>query len=540
MPCATVHEIALRVRDGQAKGGSRPRFAVFLGAGASIESGIPGTQRMMRTFREKLQERWEAEGADGEFDQWLESRPNWDKTASEYSNLFEVYEPTARGRARHIETLVANRKPSWGYVGLAQLLARGYLDTVITTNFDDLVYEACASWTEVRPRVYSHGTVSGPIRQEPERPTILKLHGDFLYSRLKNTGDELDQEDPNMSSAVRRLLDDYELIVVGYGGNDRSVMELLSTLPDDAGLYWCTYRDEELGGLAQGLLERPNGYTVRTNGFDGFMDELLYTVGFDLPDVDRAVRRQRDTIVELITESGSPHMARYLAQSEESITAEDLNQRSSENKAILERIAWLRESQEPYDRGDVESSLLIVRRYLLAHPDDPSGLVRLALLLEIGDDTEGATEALQRLTELDPSRASVLRALGTQLIKAEKTDEAIELIERAQALDPRPSMQTVMGLALLAKGQVDRAKGYFIQVLGNVEELSWAQHAVTLMALGRRGEGLEIIHSSVQKGSLSAGNLLIGRAALRRIRRLGVEGAEEAIAVLDEALDQVR
>ena len=542
MPVATIQELALRVRDGQARDGGRPRFAIFLGAGASIESGIPGTERMMRTFREKLQERWEAEGAEGEFDEWLEGHPNWDKKASDYSNLFEVYEPTERGRARHIEGLVANRKPSWGYVGLAQLLARGYLDTVITTNFDDLVYEACASWTEVRPRVYSHGTVSGPIRQEQGRPTILKLHGDFLYSRLKNTDAELGQADPNLGSAVRRLLDDHEFIVIGYGGNDRSVMQLLNALPDEAGLYWCTYGNEGVGRLAQRLIKRPNAFTVRPNGFDGFMDELLHTVGFTLPEVDRAVRRQRDTLIDLITQSDSPYTADYLAQSQESIRAQKLTDTSSEREATQRNVRAYLEVHRQRDRGDFEGAIATMRRELEAAPNDVWLLSELGTYLGIMGETEESIEVLRRVTEIEPSREVALQALGSQLTISGKLEEAIEVLERALTVSTTAFALRDMGLALLAKGRGDQAREYLQRALDNGDSMlrPTSVYASVVTALGRRDEGLGIIRQAVQDSSMSPLELWRTRAAFRRLQHLGVEGSEQAIALLEEALEQIR
>ena len=299
----TVQELALRVRDGRGDGERLPRFALFLGAGASIASGIPGTESMVRLFREKLEERRRAEGDRRGFNRWARERYNWDSKAGDYSNFFEAFEPTENGRARHIEELVSRGTPSFGYLCLAQLLSGGYLNTVVTTNFDDLAYEACALWTGVRPRVYAYGAVSEAIRQETGRPTILKLHDDFLYSRLKNTGTEVARVDPNMESEVRRILsgpERYELIVSGYGGEDGSIMELLKGVPDQRALYWCVYRDNPLSERVEELIKRSNVFLVKTEGFDRLMDELLNTVGFTLPDLEQSVREQREAIVEII------------------------------------------------------------------------------------------------------------------------------------------------------------------------------------------------------------------------------------------------
>ena len=164
MPECTVAELALKLREGKMTPRRHPRFALFVGAGASIESGVPGAAEMVRRFREALNERWLAEESPGDFDAWLRTLPTWDDKASDYANYFEAFEPTEQPRADYIEDLVTDITPNFGYLCLAQLLQQGYLDTVITTNFDDLAYEACALWTGVRPRVYAYGASGGPVR----------------------------------------------------------------------------------------------------------------------------------------------------------------------------------------------------------------------------------------------------------------------------------------------------------------------------------------------------------------------------------------
>ena len=115
MPDTTLQDLALRLRDSRSSSGNPPRFALFLGAGASIESRIPGTESMIRQFREKLSELWQAEATSDDFEDWLKARPYWDPKASDYSNYFQAYEPTERGRARYIEAMVGRGRPNFGY-----------------------------------------------------------------------------------------------------------------------------------------------------------------------------------------------------------------------------------------------------------------------------------------------------------------------------------------------------------------------------------------------------------------------------------------
>ena len=57
------------------------------------------------------------------------------------------------------------------------------------------------------------------------------------------------------------------MIVIGYSGNDRSVMDVLEFLTKQDnylsnGLYWCLRKDDEVNNTLQNLLWRDRVYPV--------------------------------------------------------------------------------------------------------------------------------------------------------------------------------------------------------------------------------------------------------------------------------------
>jgi hypothetical protein len=56
----------------------------------------------------------------------------------------------------------------------------------------------------------------GAIPLVHSRVTIIKLHGDYLDTRIKNTGSELNHYDAAMDAELDRILDHYGLIVSGW------------------------------------------------------------------------------------------------------------------------------------------------------------------------------------------------------------------------------------------------------------------------------------------------------------------------------------
>ena len=119
------------------------------------------------------------------------------------------------------------------------------------------------------------------------RPKIIKLHGDFLYDNIKNTLRELETLESNTQAKFLQFAQEYGLVVVGYSGRDRSVMDTLELLlrNDDYfkhGIYWCIREGEQTGKRLRSLLRRDRVYTVVISGFDQFMAELHTKAGLPL------------------------------------------------------------------------------------------------------------------------------------------------------------------------------------------------------------------------------------------------------------------
>ena len=160
---------------------------------------------------------------------------------------------------------------------------------VFTTNFDDLINEACYLYSErLRPIVAAHDSAIQSIRVTAGRPKIIKLHGDFLYDNIKNTLAELETLENNTKRKLHQFAQEYGLVVIGYSGRDRSVMDTLDVLLGDGenykqGIYWCLRHGEEPSRRLQLLLRRDRVYLVRIDGFDEFLADLHEKTGTSLP-----------------------------------------------------------------------------------------------------------------------------------------------------------------------------------------------------------------------------------------------------------------
>jgi len=130
-----------------------------------------------------------------------------DGDPDEYAAAFEAAYPSEADRRTYIDGKVAGARPSYGHRVLAALVASGQADCMFTTNFDPLVETAVAVARDLTP-TSSGGALTVASIDSAERatrcvaesdwPLLVKLHGDFKESRLKNTTAELQDQDESL------------------------------------------------------------------------------------------------------------------------------------------------------------------------------------------------------------------------------------------------------------------------------------------------------------------------------------------------------
>lgn len=278
-----------------------PNYALFLGAGASWNSGVITADEMIKVWREELYKRVRKRL---KYATWLKKQ-DWYNTDDEYGHLFGYVYDERSQRRDYIENIMKNATPSWGYVYLASMLQSQIFNTVFTTNFDDLINEACYLYTDsVRPIVCAHDTEVSNVRLTKKRAQIIKLHGDFLFDSIKITKVETKQLNRNMEMKFAQYGQEFGLVVVGYSGRDNSIMSILEKYITKEsyfkhGIYWCIRKGEEPKERVKKLLSNKRVHAIEIQGFDEFMATLHDKAGLELPATvinPRKVAEQRSKI----------------------------------------------------------------------------------------------------------------------------------------------------------------------------------------------------------------------------------------------------
>lgn len=266
-------------------------YCMLLGAGASKSSGIKTAQELVETWREIVFKKYYSEEYTKEIavKKFKEEHNTWYSCDNEYCSLFgQIYDLPSQ-RRNFIEREVASATPSIGYLYIDCLVKNNYLNTFFTTNYDDLLEQSLLSYSKnlKRPYVCAHDSSVKNISITSSRPKVVKLHGDFLFENLKAISSETESLDSNTKLKFEEFLKNYGLIVVGYAGNDNSIMDVLLKLTSDTdnefikqGLYWCIlksdFEEEKLSQKLIDLLQKEKVYYVLIDNFDSFCAELAH------------------------------------------------------------------------------------------------------------------------------------------------------------------------------------------------------------------------------------------------------------------------
>lgn len=494
IPRASIKELAHKI-----KSYGTPRFAFFLGAGASKQSGIIIANEMIRHFKEQIIAQCcpDEFKTDDEKKDWLAEQDWYKADGSEYCKCFERFEPKEIGRQRYIEKIIEKAAPSFGYVVLANLMASEHINTIITTNFDDLVYSACTTFTGLRPIVYAYGLLASEMRFTAKRPKILKLHGDYLYSTLKNTDSELDSQDPNMIRQVRQVLSEYGLIVVGYGGGDESVMKVLSDISERNDLYWCIHRGAKINADVEKLLRDKRGYLVEIDGFDEMMNEVRRVVEFDVKKMLGSIEERQNQIIEHFKKFDLQYSAKILGDVVDA--AREPEKKDSENKKITALDLFIKaySAQEAKDFSKAEE---LYRKAIELDPDDAFAYNNLGNSLKNLKRYDEAEEFYRKAIEINPNNALVYYNLGITLDELRRYGEAEIVLRKAIELDPNYAIAyNNLGITLRNLKHYDEAEELYRKAIELDPNNVFPYNNLTLVLrlLGREMEALtfaEIAH----------------------------------------------
>jgi len=254
-------------------------YALLLGSGVSRSAGIPtGWEITLDLIRQVAAVSGEEAGADPEA--WLQEKLGM---SADYSKMLDQLAKTPDQRravlARYIEPTEAERaeglkSPTPAHRAIAELVRRGYIRVIITTNFDRLL-EIALRDAGVEPTVLaSDDAIKGAVPITHSQCTVVKIHGDYLDTRIKNTDDELTRYTAESNALLDRVLDEFGLIVCGWSATwDRALADsLLRCKSRRYSTYWVAHG--EVTPEAQEIVGQRKAEVISLQSADTFFVEL--------------------------------------------------------------------------------------------------------------------------------------------------------------------------------------------------------------------------------------------------------------------------
>jgi SIR2-like domain len=295
-------------------------YALLLGSGMSRSAQIPTGWEITLSLIERIAA---LQGVTGEPDwaAWYKRRFGTD---ANYSVLLDALSSTANERRSILhdfieptpEDIVAKRKtPTKAHRAVAKLVQEGFIRVIVTTNFDRLIENAIRDLGIEPTVVKSVDDLRGAVPLVHSKCFILKVHGDYLDTRILNTEAELDHYSSEIDALLDRIFDEYGLIICGWSAEwDMSLRAAIARAPSRRfPVYWASRG--EPSPMANDLIAHRAGKVIPVADADSFFADIERMVL-----VQAELQRPNPRSTQLLVASAK----KYLSKPEYRINLEEL------------------------------------------------------------------------------------------------------------------------------------------------------------------------------------------------------------------------
>ena len=506
----------------RAKATQLAQYCFLLGSGASVTSGIPSGETLMRQWHDDLlnhgQDYIQGQAELAHYDWERDCKALFDpKGTLPNEAYFTLYDLRFAGLLtegyQFLQNQMKGKSPSPGYYYLAKLLMETKNKLVITTNFDPMTEEALFDVQRVHPLLLSHESLAPYLKIDTKQPIVAKIHRDLLLDPM-NRKEELQELKKQWKYPLTQVLRHYTPIVVGYAGGDQTLMTLLEELKEQLpGIFWCTLKGKELPPRARRILDmNPNGHWVEIDGFDELMFQIAQRL--DCLPVSEELRQsaeerldkfqKKDAELKLDNQSASTNMKTDETPQDtgmlQAVLQEAAKQaaKTGDPKATFYR--HLAKAARFRSMGQLEAALEECNQAIRLQPNNAIAYNnRGAILYEMGR-YEGALEDYDRAIQHQLDYAIAYNNRGNTLYEMDRYEEALEDMNHAIMLQPdNAKFYDSRGVTLHEMRRYEEAledKNRAIQLQPNAQ--FYYNRGATLHEMNRYEEALEDCNRAVK------------------------------------------
>ncbi|MEJ2794961.1 SIR2 family protein [Iodobacter sp. LRB] len=254
-------------------------YAVLLGSGISRAAQIPTGWEIVLELVRKLA-LLNSESCEPDPTAWFIAKYG---KQPDYAELLEMVAATPAERQQllrsYFEPTPEEQEDGWkqptkAHRAIAQLVADGYIRVIVTTNFDRLMERALDELGIAAQVLSTPDQIAGALPLVHQPHCIIKVHGDYLDPRIKNTPDELAGYDDRQNTLLDQVFDQFGLITCGWSADwDVALRAAIERAPSRRfTTYWAARGAPS--DTAQRLLEHRAGKTIPINDADSFFTTL--------------------------------------------------------------------------------------------------------------------------------------------------------------------------------------------------------------------------------------------------------------------------
>ena len=254
---------------------------LLIGAGCSVKAGIPTAAEFVDIISK-------------EFEPAYQRAPK--KT---YPYLMDQL--TFAERRYLIGRYINSAKLNWAHLAMAQLFKNGYVDRVLTVNFDPLLMRACAL-VGVFPAVYDFAASQDFNSTLIAPQSVFYLHGQHTGFVLLNTPLEVKKFSRRLKPVFVDSVEGRVCIVVGYSGDNDPVFDQLARISHYNGLYWICYKDTAPQPHVQKklLINGKDSFFVQGYDADDFFVSLAQELNCFPPDFVQTPFTHLESLLEVV------------------------------------------------------------------------------------------------------------------------------------------------------------------------------------------------------------------------------------------------
>ncbi len=258
----------------------RKRFLLFIGSGVSKDAGVPtGWDILIDTLGKIYSQEHNGQTLSyQDIEDWYKNERSLRNLG--YSEILDFMCKGQEQKRQYLNDYFKDKEPGEAHRLIVKMVSMGLIRFIITTNFDTLLERALDA--EGFHDKYSVLSTEDHIKSSDtwdkvEVCRIYKIHGDIKQGQIRNSLKELKSLGRLMGKEFQELIDRHGVIVVGYSGLDKGVMDCFEKREYHRyPIYW-QYRENRTEQVKK-LIARQDGEFIKCPRASQFFAELIHRV----------------------------------------------------------------------------------------------------------------------------------------------------------------------------------------------------------------------------------------------------------------------